>query len=751
MENEYELEQERQPADIDAIIKFVTVGESNGLSAEQVLDPIELEAYQEFIENDRKEVSEHYDNLVPVLDRSELNMLAQDIINWVQWDEDTRDDWSRRESEGIRLLGVSDRKLNKALFEGASAIVHPLLAEAVVDFHSRIMPEIWPPEGPVKTQILGDSTPERLQQADRVQQYMNFQYTEDMPGAFCEEDQLLFRLPLSGSVFKKIYYDPLSDKLCSRMIEPADFIVPFSATDLESAHRYTHRYREMHNTVLKKIASGYYSKPQKLSEPNNEHYDYPVVKDEIDHTEGRQATGLGEDQRHTILEMYVDLELKGQEDLDEAGQPTGVALPYIVWVNRDDHEVMRIQRNWNPEDDKKQPEICFTHYRFMPGLGFYGYGLLHLIGGLSKSSTGALNALMDSAAFYNLQGGFRTRESRIRGDLRTPAPGEWVEVDSSSEELAKAFFPLPYKEPSETLFKLLGYLDERGQRFVGTTDVMQGDTASANAPVGTTLALIEQGSKKFGAIHRRIHVAHRQEFRILARMNSRYLPENGYPYYTNKGDRMIMPADFDQRIDIIPVSDPAITSSTQRIVQAQAIMDLAEKHPDQINMTEALRSMLEAIRIPNIDELMKVDGAMAQLQQQSLQLDVEVKQAQIAKLQAEKEKLDAEKTESALRGIFSAMQSAGMVVTTPSITPVADSIYLSAGGKDANQLPLAQQPAIQQQLPSPEQNTSPGFPATGNEPMPQQPMPEQTMPMSPEVGNNAGIETQTMTDNGMLQ
>ena len=742
----YELEQPAAAIDIDKLIEMVKVGEDEGLTANQILDPQELEAYREFTEGERKQPTGHYDNLVDVLPDTMLRHLATDTINHVRWDEETREEWSKRESEGIRLLGVSDRRSLAAAFKGASCVNHPLLVEAVTQFHSRALAEIWPPEGPVKCVTLGEKSKELLDQAERVQDYMNYQYTEEMPGAFEEEDNLLFRLPLSGSCFKKIYYDPLLDKLCSRLIEPADFIVPFSATDLQTAPRYTHRYRESHNQVMKKVKSGYYAKTRILNRPVNETWDYPEVKDEIDHTEGRQRVSM-DDSRHTILEMYIDLEMEDTPlaDVDEYGVSTGVALPYIVWCNRDDQEIVRIQRNWDPDDEKQTPEINCVHYRFMPGLGFYGFGLLHLIGGLSKSSTGALNALMDAAAFANLQGGFVTRDARLKmGDVAL-SPGEWKEVDISAEEMNKAFFHVPYSEPSPTLFKLLEYLDERAQRFAGTTDVMMGD-ANPNAAVGTTLAMVEQGGKTFSAIHRRLHVAHRNEFRILAKMNARYLPENGYPYYTAKGDRMVMASDFDKRIDVVPVSDPSIISNTQRIVQAQEVLALAEKYPDKIDISLAIKAMLQALRVSNFEEMMKTDPSMQAMQQQLQQLEIQQKQADVDKAQSEKLNIEALTVENTIKGLFSAMQAAGLVVANPGIAPISDSIFASAGGKDINGPPLVSTQGLAQPqalVNAPPQNTHPDFPSSAPVPDNGQPQGMPSMPsvQSPEAGSMEGIET----------
>jgi hypothetical protein len=740
MEYDNEIGEGFSPIDIDFVLKTVESGKLAGLAPENILDANELSAYYDYLDNGKQQPTGHYDNLTGAIDDGFLSRLAQDVVNWVKYDEDSRSNWSLRESEGIRRLGFSGAQDEVPPFEGASQVVHPLLIEAVTEFHARAIAEMWPPEGPVKSIVLGAQDEAKMAQAQRVQDYMNYQYTEDMPGGFEEEDALLFRLPISGSVFKKVYYDPLTTKVCSRMVEPADFIVPFNATDLATAPRYTHRYREHRNTFIKKIRSGFYAEPKVVIDTNNETSDYPIILDEIDKVEGKQNNNADEKNRHTILEVSVFLDIKGFEDLGEDGLPSMVELPYVVWVDRDALEVLRIQRNWNPKDELKKPELSFTHYRFMPGLGFYGLGLYHLIGGMADSATGTLRSLLDAAAFANLQGGFKTRDARINKNGAQPiAPGVWQEVDASFDELSKSFFKLPYGEPSPTLFQLLGYLDERGQKFIGTTSVMDG-SGNPNAPVGTTLALIEQGSKKFSSIHRRLHVAHKNEFRILARLNSMYLPEDGYPYAVDGADKNIYPADFDDRVDIIPVSDPSIISSTQRIVQAQAVLDLAKSNPDKMDVAQALQMMLEAMKVPGYKKLLQTDKSLQSANQKSLELDIAIKQAEL-------EKIQAERTESAIRGLYSAIQAAQLIAMNPNIAPIADQIYLSGGGIDANGAPIAQTSQLPQlqtenapQMPT---NTSPGFPDTGSPPQPTQP--ESSAPensYSPEIGAMQGIETQ---------
>lgn len=676
--------------------------------------PEELAEYQKDPAAALPQPDDHYANLAEFLDDSELDHIAQDVIRWVLWDEESRRDWELREKKGIQLLGVSERTEGGAAFEGANKVVHPLLAEAITQFHSRAIAEMWPPSGPVKTQVLGELTPELVAQAQRVQDYLNYLYTMQMPGGFEEQDQMLFRLPLSGSCFKKVYYDPLEQCICSRLVEPSDFVVPFSAMDLRTTPRFTHRLREMHNDVLKKIQSGYYKKAV-LSEPINETYDYPIVKDEIALTEGRRRTQIAGDQRHTIYEMYVDYDLDGFEDKDEAGEETEIALPYIITVDRDSQKILRIQRNWKPDDPLKRKCIYFAHYKFTPGYGFYGYGLLHLIGGLSSAATGSLRALMDAAAFANMQGGFKTRDSKVKGGDTPIAPGEWREVDSSAEDLAKAFFPFPYKEPSETLFRLLQYLDERGQRFAGTTDNLVGE-ANNNAPVGTTLALIEQGSKTFSAIHKRLHEAAGKEFKITHDLCYDYLPEHGYPYALPGASQTVMARDFDGRVDVVPVSDPSIISSTQRITQAQAILDLAGKFPGKINVDVAIKNMLTAMRVPNPEDYLQT--SVDPMADTKAQLEIQQIKAELARTQAEAvaKNIDA---------LYSAEQAAQVVASNPQVASLGDAIAQSAGFNDANGYPLTGAATGGQGIGMPTQGQ--GMPIQGQG----MPMQGQGMPMTP--------------------
>ncbi len=711
------IDADDQSSNIEFILSVVAEAGTDALT------PEELATYQEYL--DEQSLGEgneggHYENLADKISETELSKLASEVINWVTWDEESRQDWEIREAKGIRMLGVSDKNLTKERFKGCSQVVHPLLAEAIMQFHSRAIAEIWPPEGPVKTQVLGDLSDEITAQAERVQDYLNYLYTTQMPDGFEEVDQMLFRLPLSGSCFKKHFYDPVEESIRSVFVEPSDFIVPYSATGLRTASRFTYRVRESHNEVLKKIKIGYY-RDVYVAKDNNESLDYPLVREEIDSSEGKTPTSAEDHQRHTMLEMYLDYAFESIDDSKDEHEMKGgkVSYPYQVIIDRDTSTVMRVQRNWKPDDPKKKKRIYFTHYKFMPGLGFYGYGLLHLIGGLAGAATGMLQAFMDSAAFSNMQGGFRTRDSRIQGGDLALSPGEWREVDSSYEELQKAFFKVPYNEPSAAVFNVMQYLDERGQRFVGTTESMVGE-ANNSAPVGTTLALIEQGSKTFTSIHKRIHEACTKEYRFVAELCAEYLPEEGYPYLMPGASKQIMVSDFDDRVDVIPVSDPNIISSTQRMVQGQAILDLATKNPFIINQRKAVENMLKVMRIPKHEEFLNPDQPPPPSPDEML-------------AKAQVEKLAAETTDIGIKSMYSAIQAGQIIATVPGVAPIADAIFASAGGVDKNGPPIA---------PSPEQ------------PMQQMPMPTNTNPMnpavpqSPEIGVNAGIET--MRNDGVM-
>jgi len=545
---------------------------------------------------------DHYANLAEALDEHELNKIAQNVLNWVEWDEESRKDWYEQEKKGIRALGVSPYVDGGAPFDGASTVVHPLFAEAIVQFSARTLEILWPAGGPVKAAVLGKITEERDAQAKRVEQFMNYQYTQQMEGAFEQTDRLLARLPLSGSCFVKAYHDPVCG-IVREFVEPADFIVPYRAESLRTAPRYTERILKSQNEVRKLQVAGLYRDidlipPQEESSEAERH----IVTDEIRATEGRdESDRSNDDQRHTLLECYCDLDIPGFEDQSD-GRPTGIALPYIVTVDRDSQKVLSIYRNWKKTDPQKRRIVYHIHYRFMPGLGFYGYGLYHWIGGLTNAATGALRALLDSAQFANMPGGFRAKDAALPNGKLKIAPGDWPEVDCDADDLKKAFFPLPYKEPSSVLFNLLGLLQELGRRFAGTTEVMVGE-GGQNVPVGTMLARIEQGGRVQTSIQKRLLETQAQELKLVAWLNSVWLPDE-YPYAVQGEDRAALRADFDDRIDVVPVSDPSFVSNVQRYFMSELVIELAGKFPGLYDPYEVNKRALQSIRMDDIDALL---------------------------------------------------------------------------------------------------------------------------------------------------
>ena len=545
---------------------------------------------------------DHGQNLAEVLDASVLVTLADRVLDTVAQDIESRKEWQERLAEGIQRMGVSEDK-SPGPFPGASAAVHPMLAEACVQFQARAIAELWPSGGPVKGVVFGEADDELQERRERGEDYMNYQYTSEMPEAFWEMDTLLFRLPLEGSCFKKVYVNATMGRISQGMVTADDLIVPYSASSLATAPWYTHRIRYYQNEMRKLQVSGFYVEAN-LGEPNDD-ADRTSVDDEIDEAEGKSPNDLREDRQFVVYEQYLDYDLPGFEDIDpETGEATGIGLPYIVTVERDTKQVLAVRRNWKQGDIYRTKRNFFVHYKFLPGFGFYGFGFLHTIGGLSKSATGALRALLDAAQLANLRGGFKSKEARIPGGSTTFAPGEWVDTDMSPEEMQKAFLPMKYGEPSTVLFQLLGALVEFGQRFASTTEAMVGD-ADNNGPVGTTVALIEQGSKVFSGIHKRLHHAQGEEFKLVSELNYEILPpDQAYPYRLSGNEKHVIRDDFDGRVDWAPVSDPNIFSSSQRIAQGQAVLQLTKEAPELYDKYEAHKRMLDALKIPDPDQLL---------------------------------------------------------------------------------------------------------------------------------------------------
>ena len=534
-------------------------------------------------------------NLAEDMSDKELNASASELISYYNNDREARSEWEERYKKGLQTLdpdGGMDESEDERATRGLSIVVHPMIAEAATQFNAKAIAELYPSGGPVKTVIVGDPSEELEEQGRRVREYMNYQITQEMPEYFPDLDQMLFHLPLVGQTFKKVWWDSNMDRQCSQFVKAEDFVVAPESKDLYTSPRYTHVIRMPKNDYNRYVQSGYYLPS------NDQGGDLDPSGDTIGEIEGvDQYADDVQDNVMTLLEMHVYHNFEDEDDDDE----NAVAIPYVVTVDYDNENVVSIRRNWKEEDERKLRRDWFVSYKFLPGLGFYGFGLYHLIGGLGKAATGSLRALLDSAAFSNMQGGFKLR-GRVSGGEVQVNPGEFVDLDATVDDVNKAIMPLPFKEPSQSLFSLLGYIVEAGQRFASTADLNVGDV-NPNAPVGSTVALIEQGSKAFSAIHKRLHYAQGQEFKLLADLNAENLPEQ-FTFSLIGGDAEVFAADFNERIDIIPVSDPNIFSTAQRIAQAQAVLQMAQSAPEMHDMYAAYKRMYEAIRIPNIDEIL---------------------------------------------------------------------------------------------------------------------------------------------------
>jgi hypothetical protein len=532
------------------------------------------------------------ENLAEQIDEKELNRKASELIKAYETDREARSEWEEKYKKGLETLdadGGLDEGEDERATRGLSVVVHPLIAEAATQFNARAIAELYPSGGPVKTVIVGEPTEESEDQARRVKDFMNYQITQEMPEYFPELDQMLFHLPLVGHTFKKIWWDVNLDRQCSQFVKAEDFVVSPESKDLHTSIRYTHVIRMPKNDYERYVESGYYLPT------SDQGSDIDPSGNTVGQIEGvDQDLDESEDHMITLLEMHV------YDYFDE--EESEVGLPYVITIDYDNDTIVSIRRNWNEEDEKKLKRDWFVSYKFLPGLGFYGFGLYHVIGGLGKAATGSLRALLDSAAFSNMQGGFKLR-GRVSGGEMQVNPGEFVDLDATVDDVNKAIMPLPFKEPSGSLFNLLGFIVDAGKRFANTADLNVGDV-NPNAPVGSTVALIEQGSKAFSAIHKRLHYSQGQEFKLLAKLYAENLTES-FQFALAGASSEIFAADFDGRVDIIPVSDPNIFSSTQRIAQAQAILQMAQSAPQLHDLHAAYKRMYEAIRIPNIEEILK--------------------------------------------------------------------------------------------------------------------------------------------------
>ena len=537
----------------------------------------------------------HNANLAELLDDGYLGEISSDLRGSYEEDLESRSEWEDTYTKGLDQLGVKHEERSQP-FEGASGVTHPLIAESVTQFQAQAYKELLPSGGPVKTQVLGLQDAEREEQASRVKNFMNYQIMEVMEEFDPDMDQLLFYLPLSGSTFKKVYFDEAKQRAVSKFVPAQDLVVPYAASDLATASRVTHVLRMDANDVRKMQIAGFYKDVELSKHEQGE----DEVRQKIDEIQG---TSKGyTDEVFTILEMHVDLDIEGFEDMSPSGEPTGIALPYIVTIDEGSGQVLAIRRNFEEGAGLAKKTQYFVHYKFMPGLGFYGFGLIHMIGGLGRAATSILRQLIDAGTLANLPAGFKARGVRVRNDDEPLQPGEWRDIDAPGGNIRDAIQPLPYKEPSATLAQLLGALIEGGRRFVSLADQQTGDGNTA-APVGTTVAMLERGMKVMSAIHKRLHYSQRQEFRVLARIFRDNLPPE-YPYDVQGGNRMIKAQDFDDRVDVVPVSDPNIFSMAQRVTLAQTQLQLAQSNPQVHNLHAAYRRMYQALEVQNIDEIL---------------------------------------------------------------------------------------------------------------------------------------------------
>ena len=572
---------------------------------------LEIEMEEDNVESDLHELMEeltydHYENLIFSLDKDELQEIANKVIDEYEADRESRADWEDTFERGFDLLGLKLEEASEP-FEGACTAVHPLIIESSVKFQSKAIQELFPSKGPVKAQVVGLSTPEKEQQANRVQNFMNYQLTDQMPEYFDELERMLFHLPIFGSAFKKIYYDPSLERPVSEFVTIDQFVVSNNAPDLRKADRYTHVIYRSPNDLKRDIVTGFYGLPDytdsELPEPTEV---IPTsLRKKMDTILG-MSPNYTSDPQYTLLEHHCYLEIEEENENEGEEDKITVALPYIVTVDLDSRTVLSIRRNWRESDERKEKLCWFTHYKFVPGFGFYGLGYIHFLGNLTATATAAMRNLVDAGQFANLPGGFKARGVRVVGANDPIAPGEFREVEATGVDLSKAIIPLPYKEPSSTLMQMLNFVSATGQKFADTTEQVVADSTNYG-PVGTTLALLEASTKFFSAIHKRLHHSQRNEFQILARINYDYLP-NEYPFDIPMITGQIFKADFDGRIDIIPVSDPNVPSSAHRIAMAQTVLQLASQSPaGMYNMKEVNRTILEALNITDPNRFLNPD------------------------------------------------------------------------------------------------------------------------------------------------
>ncbi len=542
-------------------------------------------------------------NLVDFVDESTLQKISSDLLSSIKSDKQSRSEWEKTYTDGLQYLGMKFDESRSQPFEGSSGVIHPILAEAVTQFQAQAYKEMLPAKGPVKTEIIGARTIETENQAERVQEFMNYYIMNVMSEYDPELDMLLFYLPLAGSAFKKVYFDSVTNKAVSKFIPPEDLIVPYEASDMTSAERITHSISMSLNEVKKQQITGFYANVEISDETYDD--DESEIDKAIDEIQGVEPS-YKEDRNRTVYEIHTVLDIEGFEDLDAEGRPTGLKLPYIITIDEDSTSVLAIRRNYQETDPLKNKINYFVQYKFLPGLGFYGLGLSHMIGGLSKASTSILRQLIDAGTLANLPAGFKSRGMRIRDEDEPLQPGEFRDIDTTGGSLRENLIPLPIKEPSNVLMQLLGLLVDSGKRFAAIADMNVGDMNQA-MPVGTTVALLERGTKVMSAIHKRLHYAQKVEFQILSKVFAEYLPPV-YDFAVGSGGQEIKSQDFDGRVDVIPVSDPNIFSQSQRVTLAQELLQMVQSNPQihgPMGMYEAYKRMYAALGVDNVDSLLQ--------------------------------------------------------------------------------------------------------------------------------------------------
>jgi len=584
--NIVEIETPEEESEIDLEIinpDAVSINEEDG-SMTIVLD----EGMQEMLIG-----PDHDSNLAEFIDESDLEDIGTDLIESFKGDRESRKEWAQAYVKGLDLLGLKIEERDQP-WPGACGVFHPVLTESVVRFQAQAITEVFPASGPVRTKIMGTITDDKARQASRVETEMNYMTTEVMTEYRDEFEQLLFKLPLAGSAFKKVYYDPMLERPVAAFVPAEDFVISYGVSDLATAERYTHVMKKTPNEVLKYMVSGFY-RDVDLPDPSAEYSD---IEEKYDEIEGESNYSIEDDDRYTILEIHADIDLPG-----EFADPDGIARPYVVTVDKSSRTVLSIRRNWYEDDEKKSKRLHFVHYPYLPGLGFYGIGLIHLIGGLAKSATSILRQLVDAGTLANLPAGLKARGLRIKGDDSPLMPGEFRDVDIPGGAIRDNIYPLPYKEPSTVLYQLLGNIVDESRRIGSVADV-DISSANPNAPVGTTLALLERSMKVMSGVQARLHAALRKELRILSRIIHDYMPAQ-YAYEMEGDFNRI--EDFDGRVDVIPVSDPNAATMSQKVMQYQAALQLAQQAPQIYDLGRLHRQMLEVLGIQDADKIVKLE------------------------------------------------------------------------------------------------------------------------------------------------